>query len=148
MDEIDKRILNMIQTEFPVVPEPYAAIAEAVGTGEEDALGRVARMKNSGLIRRIGAIFETRKLGFVSGLCAARVADDRVASFVGIVNAHVGVTHNYRRSDDYNIWFTIIAPTEADLQAFLNEIREKTGVADILCMRAVRTFKVNAHFEV
>jgi siroheme decarboxylase len=148
MDDIDKRILNLMQAEFPVVPEPYAAIAEAVGVGEDDVLARVARMKKSGLIRRIGAIFETRKLGFVSGLCAARVPDDQVPSFVNVVNAYVGVTHNYRRNDDYNIWFTIIAPAEEDLQSFLNEIQEKTGVTDILCMRAVRTFKVNAHFEV
>jgi siroheme decarboxylase len=148
MDEIDRRILNLIQAEFPVVPEPFAAIAEAVGTDEDDVLARVAGMKESGLIRRIGAIFETRKLGFVSALCAARVSEEKVTPFVEAVNAYVGVTHNYRRNDDYNIWFTIISPTEENLQSFLSEIQEKTGVTDILCMRAARKFKVNAQFEV
>jgi DNA-binding Lrp family transcriptional regulator len=148
MDETDKRILNSLQADFPVVPKPFAAIAERIGVKEEEVLTRVRRMKDNGLIRRIGAIFESRKLGYVSALCAARVSEEKMASFVEIVNAYEGVTHNYRRNDEYNIWFTFIAPTEEDIQAFLAGIRKKTGIADILCMRAVKTFKVNAQFEV
>jgi len=148
MDEIDKQILNILQADFPVVPEPFAVIAGKVGIGEDEVLTRVGRMKDKGVIRRIGAIFERRELGYVSALCAARVPEEKVASFVSVVNAYAGVTHNYRRSHDYNLWFTFIAPTEEGLQAFLGEIAEKTGVADILCMRAVQTFKINAQFEV
>ncbi len=148
MDEIDKRILNILQKEFPIVPEPFAAVAAMVAIGEEEVLERVVRMKDDGLIRRIGAIFESRKVGYVSALCAARVSDEKTAAFVEIVNAYKGVTHNYRRNNAYNIWFTFIAPTEEHLQTYLTEIREKTGVEDILCMRAKRTFKVNAQFEV
>jgi DNA-binding Lrp family transcriptional regulator len=148
MDETDRRILNILQAGFPVVPEPFAAVAREAGIGEAEVLARVGRMKMEGLIRRIGAIFESRKLDYVSTLCAARVTDDQEASFVAAVNAYKGVTHNYRRPDVYNIWFTVIAPSEEELQAFLEDIRKKTGIVDILCMRAVTTFKVNAHFEV
>jgi len=148
MDETDRHILNILQSEFPVVATPFAEIARRVGIGEEEALARVIKMKEAGLIRRIGAVFESRKLGFVSALCAARVPEGRLEHFVEIVNAHEGVTHNYRRNDEYNVWFTCIAATEEALQGFLDQVRSKTGISDILSMRAVRTFKVDAKFEV
>ena len=148
MDDIDKQILNLVQTDFPIVSEPFGAIAEKVGIGEAEVLARMIRMKENGVIRRIGAVFDPRKLGFASALCAAAVSGEAEASFVEAVNAYPGVTHNYRRNDVYNIWFTVIAPTEEDLGDFLAAIREKTGVTDILCMQAVRTFKINAQFEV
>jgi hypothetical protein len=84
----------------------------------------------------------------VSALCAARVPESALPAFVKAVNACTGVTHNYRRNHPYNVWFTCIAPTDEELQAFLDDVRGKTGLTDILCMRAVRTFKVNAQFEV
>jgi DNA-binding Lrp family transcriptional regulator len=148
MDETDKRILNSLQADFPIVPKPFGAIAVRIGVKEEEVLTRVCRLKDSGLIRRIGAIFESRKLGYASALCAARVSEEKMASFVEAVNRYDGVTHNYRRNGDYNIWFTFIAPTEEDIKAFLAGIGKETGVTDILCMRAVKTFKVNAQFEV
>ncbi|MDQ5986592.1 MAG: hypothetical protein CSYNP_02322 [Syntrophus sp. SKADARSKE-3] len=148
MDNIDKQILNLIQTDFPVVSEPFAAIAEMIGIGEAEVMARMIRMKENNVIRRIGAVFDPRKLGFSSALCAAAVSREAEVSFVEAVNSYPGVTHNYRRNDAYNIWFTVIAPTEAELGDFLAAVREKTGVTDILCMKAVRTFKINAQFEV
>jgi len=148
MDDLDKRILNILQTEFPITAEPFAEIARQVGISEHETFERVGRMKESGVIRRIGAIFESRKLGFASALCAARVPEASLPVFVKTVNAYIGVTHNYRRNHPYNVWFTCIAPTEEALRAFLDDLREKTRVRDILCMQAVRKFKVNAQFDV
>ncbi|PKN79764.1 MAG: Lrp/AsnC family transcriptional regulator [Deltaproteobacteria bacterium HGW-Deltaproteobacteria-1] len=105
-------------------------------------------MKEKGIIRRIGAVFDGTKLGRVSTLCAARVPEDKIDLFVQMVNANKGVTHNYRRDHEYNIWFTISATTAPELESFLKDIKKKTGVTDILDMRAVRTFKINASFEV
>jgi DNA-binding Lrp family transcriptional regulator len=147
MDVIDRKILNLIQKEFPVVEEPFKVIGALAGISGEEALERVRRLKEAGIIRRIGAVFEPKKLGYVSTLCAARVPEERVKGFVETVNAFPGVTHNYRRSHAYNIWFTFIAPSEEALEQALKEIREKTGITDILSLRAVRTFKVNAAFE-
>ena len=147
MDEFDRRILNLTQGDFPIVPNPFAVIAERVGLQEEDVLARMTKMKEEGIIRRIGAIFDSRKLGYVSVLCAASVSAAQEGVFINAVNACPGVTHHYRRSDDYNMWFTLISPSEKDLEATVEGIRQQTG-ADILCLRAVRTFKINAQFDV
>ena len=147
MDDIDKKILNIIQRNFPLVEEPFRAVAEKAGISEEEALERIGRMKQAGVIRRIGAIFDSRKLGFVSALCAARVPEDKLEAFVEVVNAYPGVTHNYRRRHEYNVWFTFIASSDEDLKKNLAEIRGRTGIPDILDMRASRTFKIDASFD-
>jgi DNA-binding Lrp family transcriptional regulator len=147
MDEIDKKILNILQRDFPLVAEPFKAVAEKAGVSEDDVLSRIERMKQEGIIRRIGAVFDSRKLGFVSTLCAARVPEGKLKVFVEVVNAYPGVTHNYRRHHEYNVWFTFIAPSEEELKNNLTEIRNRTGMPDILDMRASRTFKIDASFE-
>jgi len=147
MDEKDKKILNILQKEFPLTEQPFSIVAKKCGISEEEVLARVQKMKNDGIIRRIGAVFDSAKLGRVSTLCAARVSEDKIELFVKTVNANKNVTHNYRRDDEYNIWFTVSAASAKELESFLDNVKEKTGVTDILDMRAVRTFKINASFE-
>ncbi len=147
MDETDKKILNILQKEFPLTEQPFAIVADKCGINEEEVLARVQKMKNDGIIRRIGAVFDSAKLGRVSTLCAARVSEDKIELFVKTVNANKNATHNYRRDDEYNIWFTVSAASANELESFLDNVKEKTGVTDILDMRAVRTFKINAFFE-
>jgi DNA-binding Lrp family transcriptional regulator len=147
MDEIDKKILNILQKEFPLEERPFQIVAEKCGISEEETLSRIQKMKDDGIIRRIGAVFDGAKLGRISTLCAARVPEEKIDSFVQIVNANKNVTHNYRRDNEYNIWFTVSAATVEELEGFLTEVKEKTGVTDILDMRAVRTFKINASFD-
>jgi len=147
MDDIDKKILNILQKEFPLVEQPFLVVAERCGLSEDDVLARVQKLKDEGIIRRIGAVFDGTKLGRVSALFAARVPPEKIANFVRVVNANKGVTHNYRRSHEYNIWFTANARTAEELTDFLNDVKEKTGVLDILDMRAVRVFKIDATFN-
>jgi len=147
MDETDKKILNIIQTDFPVVAEPFKVIASMTGISEEESLARIKKLKDDGIIRRIGAVFDARKLGFVSTLCAAKVPEGKMKAFVEAVNACPGVTHNYRRNHEYNVWFTVIAPSEEELKRFFTEVTERTGITEILSMRASRIFKINASFE-
>jgi siroheme decarboxylase len=147
MDTIDKNILNIIQKDFPLVAEPFKVVAEEVGITEDEILERIARMKQDGIIRRIGAVFDSKKMGFVSTLCAAQVPEEKLKVFVEVVNSYAGVTHNYRRSHEYNVWFTFIAPDEETLKKSLAEIRDRTGIEDINSMRAVRTYKIDASFE-
>lgn len=148
MDAIDRKLLNLIQEDFPIAASPFAEVAARLGIGEAEVLDRVRRLKAKGIIRRIGAVFDLRKLGFVSTLCAARVPEEKIPAFVNTVNACPGVTHNYWREHEYNVWFTLIAPDEEALAAALSEIKRKTEIEDILSLRAVRTFKINARFEV
>jgi len=147
MDEIDKKILNILQEEFPLEERPFLIVAEKCGISEDEALSRIQKLKDEGIIRRIGAVFDGSKLGRVSTLCAARVPEEKIDGFVQIVNANKNVTHNYRRNNEYNIWFTVSAASAKELEKFLKEVKEKTGVTDILDMRAVRTFKINASFD-
>lgn len=147
MDSIDKNILNIIQKEFPVVAEPFKAVAEKVGITEDEVLERISRLKQEGIIRRIGAVFDSKKMGFASTLCAARVPEEKLKAFAEVVNSYAGVTHNYRRNHEYNVWFTFIASDEGTLEKSLAEIRERTGVMDIISMTAARTFKIDASFE-
>lgn len=147
MDDIDRRILNRIQKAFPVCAEPFKVIGAEIGIGEKEVLERIRRLKADGIIRRIGAVFDPRKLGFVSTLCAARVPEGGIRDFVDVVNRYSGVTHNYRRNHDYNIWFTFIAESPEALERALAEIRARTGVSEIIHMPAKRTFKINATFE-
>jgi DNA-binding Lrp family transcriptional regulator len=148
MDEIDKKILNILQKGFPLVEHPFEVVAGKCGISEEEALSRIQKLKDEGIIRRIGAVFDGAKLGRVSTLCAARVPEEKIEKFVQIVNANKGVTHNYRRNHEYNIWFTVSAVSAEEMTVFLDDVKKKTGVADILDMRAVRTFKINASFDI
>ena len=147
MDDTDRLILNRIQSNFPVTARPYATIALELGLMEDDVLARVATLKENGIIRRIGGNFFPEKLGYVSTLCAARVPEDKIATFVATVNRYPGVTHNYMRENDYNIWFTFISPSVEIIQANLDEIVRRTGVSRILNLPATRTFKIRAHFN-
>jgi DNA-binding Lrp family transcriptional regulator len=147
MDAIDKKILNIIQKDFPVVEEPFKAVADKVGLSEDEVLKRIKDLKDEGIIRRIGAVFDSKKMGYASTLCAARVPKEKLKKFVAAVNSYAGVTHNYRRSHEYNVWFTLIAPDQETLNKYLTEMRERTGVTDIISMTATQTFKIDATFE-
>lgn len=147
MDKIDRKILNILQTRFPIVPEPFDAVGAELGISGDEVIERVRRLKEKGIIRRIGAVFESRALGYTSTLCAARVPKEKIRMFADVVNSYPGVTHNYRRNSEYNVWFTFIAPDRKALEQALDEIRGKTGVTDILSLQAVKTYKINATFE-
>ena len=147
MDELDKTILNRIQSRFPLTPRPYAEIAQEVGTTEDEVLKRVARLKESGIIRRIGGNFVPGKVGFVSTLCAAQVPEDTLDRFASTVNAFPGVTHNYLRENTFNVWFIFIAPSREIIKANLARIARKTGVEKILNLPATHVFKIKAKFD-
>ena len=146
LDTMDKRILDIIQTDFPLESRPYAIIAERLGITEQEALDRVNALRKSRLIRRLGANFQSAKLGFVSTLCAAKVPDDKMDDFVARVNACPGVTHNYLREHAYNIWFTLISPSREEAQATLDGITQCTGIP-ILNLPATRLFKIRVDFR-
>ncbi|RLC31983.1 MAG: Lrp/AsnC family transcriptional regulator, partial [Deltaproteobacteria bacterium] len=126
---------------------PYAAIARELGLAEKTVIHRIGRLSKLGIIRRIGGNFRPEKLGFVSTLCAASVPEEKIDSFAEIVNSYPGVTHNYTRDNVFNVWFTFIASSMAEIKANIREISQKTGVHDILNLPATRVFKIKAHFD-
>jgi siroheme decarboxylase len=145
MDTLDRKILDIIQTNFPLVPRPYAEVGRILGLTEAETLARVRALKEKGVIRRIGANFQSRKLGWCSTLCAAKVPTERLDEFVDEVNRHPGVTHNYLRKHDYNVWFTFIGPSWEDVTSTLAAITEKTGI-EILNLPAEKMYKIKVDF--
>jgi DNA-binding Lrp family transcriptional regulator len=147
MDETDRKILNILQRDFPVEAKPFMRIGEKVGLSEAEVLKRVEILKDEGIIRRIGAVFDTKKLGYVSTLCAAEVPEKNIGNFVDAVNSYKGVTHNYRRNHRYNVWFTLIASSDDEIEKIIRDIEAKTGISGILDMRATKKFKIDATFD-
>lgn len=145
LDSLDRKLLDIIQTDFPLVPRPYAALAERLGITEEQAFARVRRLREGKIIRRLGANFQSAKLGFRSTLCAAKVPDHAMDAFVAEVNSHNGVTHNYVRAHAYNVWFTFIGPSWEAVCATLDSITRTTGIP-ILNLPAQKLYKIRVDF--
>jgi len=148
MDDIDRKILNEIQSDFPITSRPYLELGRRLDLPERDVLERIGRMKEEGIIRRIGGNFHSGRLDFTSTLCAAKVPEEKLEQFVEVVNRHDGVTHNYLRNHAYNVWFTFIAEDMAFIEDALKEISEETGVTEILNLPAERMFKIKVDFEI
>ena len=146
MDSQDRELLNEIQSDFPVESHPYRIIGERIGMTETEVLSRIAKLKEQGIIRRFGASINSRRVGFVSTLLAAKVPQEKFDFFVETVNACPGVTHNYERSHEYNVWFTLIAPSGEEKQKTIQELEEKTGI-DILELPAKKIFKIKVDFK-
>ena len=146
MDSWDRDLLNEIQARFPVEPHPYKVIAERIGVSEDEVLARIANLKQEGIIRRIGASINSRRIGYVSTLLAAKVPPDKLDSFVETVNSCPGVTHNYERKHEYNVWFTLIAPSREEIDRTVRHLMEKTGIV-IDEFPAKRIFKIRVDFK-
>lgn len=147
IDALDKAILNEIQSHFPIMTRPYEEVGRRVGASEEEVLRRVQAMCDTGVIRRLGANFTSRKLGYTSTLCAASVPPEQLEKFVAVVNRHPGVTHNYLRRHRYNVWFTMIAESPERLTRILEEISQATGI-EVLSFPAQEVFKIKVDFPV
>ena len=147
IDEIDRAILNRIQSDFPITTRPYLSIAQNLNLSEDQVIKRLKRFKKKGIIRRIGGNFVPEKLGFVSTLCAAKVSQDKIDRFARAVNRYPGVTHNYRRDNTYNIWFTFIAQSMDEIKNNLENISQETGVKGIINLPATKMYKIKAHFD-
>jgi len=148
MDTTYRKILNEIQSDFPISSMPYRDLAKRLNMTEDEVIEAVKRLKKKGIIRRIGGNFHTSKLNFVSTLCAARVPEEKIDRFVETVNAYPGVTHNYLRAHSYNVWFTFIAEEMAMIEEAIETIRQKTGVTEILNLPAEEMFKIRVDFAV
>ncbi len=146
LDRLDRRLLNLIQNNFPVVPEPYQELAKILGTTEEEVLARLEKLIEKGVIRRLGPIFDSRKLGYSSTLCAVKVPPENVREVAEVVNSFPEVTHNYLRDHSYNMWFTLLAESPDRLEAILEEIKERTGITNILNLPAQKIFKIRVNF--
>jgi DNA-binding Lrp family transcriptional regulator len=149
LDELDKRLLNLLQGSFPIAPRPYAHVAEAAGVTEDEVLARTKRLVDERIIREITPIFDTRVLGYSSMLVAAKVDPENPWRAAKIINSHPGVSHNYLRDHDFNIWFTIATEpgSTLGLDGTLEVLQRLTGAESVRQLPTLRLFKIRMDLE-
>ncbi|HEY2716541.1 MAG TPA: Lrp/AsnC family transcriptional regulator [Solirubrobacterales bacterium] len=149
LDETDKRLMNLLQSSFPLDPEPFALVASEAGLELSDVLARTQRLLENRIIREITPIFDTRALGYESMLVAAKVDAENPQRAAKIVNAHPGVSHNYLRTHEFNLWFTIATPPDSKLglQGTLQALIEETGATSMRELPTLTLFKINMNLE-
>lgn len=148
MDNVDKQLLNLLQEGLPLEYRPFLILGKKLGVSEEKIISRIEKLKSQGYIRRLGGIFNSKKLGYFSTLCAMKVPEKSIEYTAKIVNSYDEITHNYIRDDEYNMWFTIIAPSEHRIVEIIENIKKKTLVEDILNLPSSKVFKVKVALDV
>jgi DNA-binding Lrp family transcriptional regulator len=149
LDEADKRLMNLLQSRFPLDPEPFALLASEAEMELDDVLSRTRRLLEKRIIREITPIFDTRALGYDSMLVAAKVDAENPQRPAAIVNAHPGVSHNYLRTHEFNLWFTIAVPPDSKLGlgGTLEALMRETGAESMRQLPTLTLFKINMNLE-
>jgi len=149
MDEIDYQILDALQNGFPLEPHPYEVIAERLELSVGELWQRVQGLKEGGIIRRLGASLDSRKLGYTSTLVGVSVPPDSFDRASEVICAFAEVTHCYQRNNDFNIWFTLIARDEDRVEEILAQIKAQLSLGDeqVLNVPVLRLFKLDARFD-
>ena len=149
LDAVDKKLMNVLQSGFPLIREPYAVMAGEAGISLSEALERTNRLLENRIIREITPIFDTRALGYSSMLVAAKVDAENPQRAAAVVNAHPGVSHNYLRNHDFNLWFTIATPPDSKLglETSLERLMEEAGAESMRQLPTITLFKINMNLE-
>lgn len=148
IDSLDKQLLNEIQWQFPLVDRPFLEISKRYNVSEDEVLERIKILKRIGLIRQINAIFDTRRLGYKSTLVAFSVLQDKLNQVANEVNRHPGVSHNYERNHEYNMWFTLAVPPFGDMKRDLELMASLDGVTKYRVLPTLRLYKIGVKLDV
>ncbi len=151
LTEIDRRLLDQLQRGIPLVEEPFAEIARRMELDEGQVLSRVRELSGTpkSPIRQIGAIFDSRALGYQSCLVASKVEPGRLADAAAIIGGHPGVSHNYRREHAYNLWFTLAVPPDSKLglQGTIDRLQEQSGALQMRLLPSLKLYKIGVRFD-
>ena len=149
MDTTDKDILNFIQREFPLVREPFEAIGREVGLAGDEVIRRIEALKRGRVIRQISAIFDTRVLGYHSSLVAARIPKDKLTEGAKAINSHPGVSHNYERNNDFNLWYTVAVPPNSrlGLESTVDVMHRISGSEKTRILPTLKLFKIGVTLD-
>ena len=149
LDELDRKLLNLLQGRFPLEPRPYARVSELAGVGEAEVLRRTQRLLDERIIRQVTPIFDTRVLGYQSMLVAAKVDPENPHRAARVINAHPGVSHNYLRNHDFNLWFTIATEpgSSLGLEGTLEVLGAEAGAESMRQLPTLTLFKINMDLE-
>ena len=147
METVDREICNVIQSDFPLVDRPFLKIAENLGTTEDDVMSRLKELKRINVVRQIGAIFDTRRLGYKTTLVAMRIPADSLDDAAQVINRHPGVSHNYARDGHFNLWFTLAVSPFEDMDQTLDAMEKETGAEATRKMPTIKFFKIGVNFD-
>jgi len=149
LEELDRRLLNLMQGRFPIEPRPYARVAELAEISEEEVMRRVQHLLDERIIRQVTPIFDTRALGYSSMLVAAKVDAENPHRAARVINAHPGVSHNYLRNHEFNLWFTIATEPDSKLglEGTLNALAEEAGAESVRQLPTLKLFKIRMDLE-
>jgi DNA-binding Lrp family transcriptional regulator len=149
LDDLDRKLLNLMQGSFPLEPRPFAAVANAAEVAEAEVLTRVQRLLDERIIRQVTPIYDTRALGYGSMLVAAKVDPENPWQAAKIVNSHPGVSHNYLRNHDFNMWFTLAVEPDSKLglEGTLDVLKKLTGAESIRQLPTLQLFKIRMDLE-
>jgi len=147
--QLENELLFHMQNSFPMTQKPFEVIANELNITEETVLSMVQKLKDEKIIRQTSAIFDTKRLGYKSSLVAFKVAEDKVDEAAAIINAHPGVSHNYLRNHDYNIWFTMaVAPdSKIGLEKTIEILKHRTGALDAITLPTLKMFKISVKMD-
>jgi DNA-binding Lrp family transcriptional regulator len=147
LDELTARVLNELQDHFPLVERPYLEVGARLGISEAETLDRLHQARAAGVVRQVCAIYDTKALGYASALVAMQVAPERLDRAAAIINAHPGVSHNYRRNHEFNMWFTVAMPPGHDLDAVIQRLHDLSGAESTRPMPTLRLFKIGVTLD-
>ena len=147
IDNLDKEILNEIQWTFPLVSQPYHEIAKKFDVSVEDIKKRLTNLKKIGILRQLSAIFDTRRLGYKSSLVAMKIDPDKLDYVAQQINRHPGVSHNYERNHEFNLWFTLAVPPGLDLKTEVDKFSKLAGIQKIRLLPTIKLFKIGVKLE-
>lgn len=147
LESIDRRLLNLIQTEFPLTKEPYAEMGRRLGTDANEVIQRIARLKETGIIRMIGPVLDSRSLGYQTTLVAMRIAETRLEKAEEGIAGHPGVSHGYERGHHFNVWFTLAVPSNVDIGREVEQLTHSSGAEAAFSLPAIKVFKIGTYFD-
>jgi DNA-binding Lrp family transcriptional regulator len=149
LDDLDKRLLNLMQGKFPIAARPYQHVGSQAGMTEDEVMARVQRLLDERIIRQVTPIFDTRALGYSSMLVAAKVDPENPWRAATVINAHPGVSHNYLRNHEFNIWFTIATEPDSPLglEGTLERLAQLAGAESVRQLPTLKLFKIRMDLE-
>lgn len=147
MDSLDKEILNEIQWTFPLTPKPFDDIAKKFDTTPEIIKERLINLKKIGVLRQLSAIFDTRRLGYKSSLVAMEIESDKLEHVANQINRHPGVSHNYQRDHQFNLWFTLAVPPGSDLKTEVDKFSILKGIKKVRMLPTIKLFKIGVKLD-
>lgn len=148
LDDLDKKLINLVQTEFPLTKDPYATLGRRLGIGEHEVILRIEQLKAKAIIRLIGPVLDARSLGYQTTLVAMSVAKDKLDEAEQIIAEHPGVSHGYERNHRFNLWFTLATPAGADIETELTQLTSPIEAEAVFSLPATRVFKIGAYFDI